>query len=325
MELRHLRYFVAVAERLNVRMAAERLHITQPAISRQIQDLEEEIGATLFDRSRRGLTLTAAGKVFLDAARRILADVSQATHSARQVSLGMDGSLKLAMVDSAGWDGPLPKVIGEFQSAAPNVRLQIAPMNTPAQLDALQAGEFDAGAVYLLDPPPANLDVIPLAVNDVILAVPARFTPPPGGKVRAADLNGQPLVTFNRAVYPSYHDLLFARCREAGLSPSVIQEVDGEGAELTLVSAGIGIALVNSANLARPPAGVRFVPLADLSLPLTLSFAYLRTNPNPALHRLVEIVQHLSRGHGSRISTDKRKSPVGPSKRIGKHRSLPAK
>jgi DNA-binding transcriptional LysR family regulator len=146
--------------------------------------------------------------------------------------------------------------------------------------------------VYLLGEVPETLEVLPLARHDVILAVPGDAPPPRSPMIRAAELNGQPFVLFHRSIYPAYHDRLLAACQRAGLTPRVVQEVDSESAELTLVAAGIGVAIVNSANLSRPPAHVRFVPLADVPLPL--SFARLRTNANPASQRFGDLLRQLT-------------------------------
>lgn len=294
MEIRHVRYFVTVAEHLNVRQASERLHVTQPAVSRQIHDLEDELGVALFDRTARGLKLTVPGEAFLAEARRLLAMAEQAKRSARLSGQGLAGRLRIGMVESAGWDGLVPRAIGQFQKEAPGVALQIEPMLTPRQLDALRDDEIDGGIVYALDPLPADVEQVPLARHDVILAVPADAPPPRSAAIRAADLNGQPFILFHRSVYPAYHDRLLAACQRAGLTPRIVQEVGSEGAELTLVSAGVGIAIVNIANLARPPARVRFVPLADVSVPLPLSFVRLQGNRHPALQRFTDGLHSLS-------------------------------
>lgn len=294
MEIRHIRYFVAVAEQLNVRMAAERLHVTQPAVSRQIHDLEDELGVQLFDRTARGLRLTEPGQAFLSDGRKILAMAAQAKRHAKLIGQGLRGQLRIGLVESAGWDGLIPRAIGDFQREAPGVSLQLSPLVTPRQIDALEAGELDAGVMYALEPLPEAYDMVPLARHDVILAVPADAPPLQAATIRAADLNGQPFVLFHRSVYPAYYDRLLAACQRAGLTPHIVQEVGSEGAELTLVSAGIGIAIVNAANLGRPPARVRFVQLADVSVPLPLSFVHLRSNTNPALQRFTEVLRRVS-------------------------------
>lgn len=294
MELRHIRYFNAVAEHLNVRVASERLHVTQPAVSRQIHDLEDELGVSLFHRTARGLRLTESGEAFHGDCGRILALVEHARQRVRLTGQGLSGHLHIGTVESAGWDGLLPRAIGQYQSEAPAVSLRLSPLATPRQLAALSSGEIDAGVAYLLGDVPQTLEVLPLARHDVILAVPADAPPPRAPMVRAAELDGQPFVLFHRSVYPAYHDRLLAACQRAGLTPRIVQEVDSESAELTLVSAGIGVAIVNSANLSRPPARVRFVPLADVSVPLPLSFAWLRTNANPALLRFSDLLRRLA-------------------------------
>lgn len=294
MEIRHIRYFVAVAEHLNVRLAAGRLHVTQPAVSRQIHDLEDELGVQLFDRTARGLRLTEPGHAFLADSRKVLAMVEQAKRHAKLIGQGLTGQLRIGMVESAGWDGLIPRAIGEFQREAPAVSLQISPLATPRQIEALQADELDAGVMYALEPLPETYEAVSLARHDVILAVPADASPPPTATIRAAELNGQPFVLFQRSIYPAYYDRLLAACQRAGLTPRIVQEVGSEGAELTLVSAGIGIAIVNVANCGRPPARVRFVQLADVSVPLPLSFVRLRSNTNPALQRFTEVLRRVS-------------------------------
>ncbi len=287
MELRHLRYFVMVAEHQNVRAASERLYVTQPAVSRQIHDLEAELGVSLFDRTSRGLRLTDAGHVFRQDALRILAAVDSAKQSARLRAAGLEGNLRIGLTESAGWDGLVPDAIGQLQRTAPGIRIQLFPMATPRQLAALQDESLDGGFVYVFDAPPADLVLVPLARHDIILAVPETSALAGQRLARAADLGTDPFVVFEREVYPAYHDRLMAACQQAGLTPRIVQQVESESAVLSLVSAGIGVALVNGANQGRPPARVRFVPLADLSVPLSLSFAYLATNRNPTVPRFV--------------------------------------
>ena len=136
MELRHLRYFIAVAELRSVRAASEQLHVTQPAISRQIQDLEEAVGAALFKRTPRGLVLTAAGVAYLAEAREILARVDAANRLARQIASGLQGHLRVGFVENAAWSGIVSRALREFEQAVPHVTLELQPMNTPEQLAA---------------------------------------------------------------------------------------------------------------------------------------------------------------------------------------------
>jgi DNA-binding transcriptional LysR family regulator len=290
MELRHLRYFIAVAEHESVRRASKRVHITQPAISRQIQFLEEELGVALFDRGPRGLRLTAAGAHYLVEARRLLAQLEAAGRSVKLIAAGLQGRLRIGFVENAGWDGLVPELFSRFQREAPGVQFELAPLNTPMQLEEMEDGTLDGGFVYLFEPPPANLATVPLLDHGVTLAVPRAWGLSADVPMRARDLAGRPFVTFPRSIYPAYYDLLLSACRQAGLTLNVVQEVSTEAAILSLVSAGIGAAIVNSANRARPPARAQFLDLADVSIRLPLSFACLSENANPALIRFRSVI-----------------------------------
>src|SRR5216684_478662 len=134
MELRHLRYFVGVGEEQHFGRAAERLHIAQPALSRQIQDLEKEIGFPLFDRLPRGVKLSAAGKLFLEDARRILAEVQEATRRAERVAKGKAGTLRVGFMETISWHGALPKALRRFRKRQPDVELQLHAMRSLLQI-----------------------------------------------------------------------------------------------------------------------------------------------------------------------------------------------
>jgi DNA-binding transcriptional LysR family regulator len=287
-ELRHLRYFIAVAEYGNVRVASTHLHVTQPAVSRQIHDLEEELGVSLFDRTPRGLRLTKAGEQYLPDARNALAMLEAAGNSARMVASGRLGKLSIGVIESAGWDGLVPNAFGAFQKEHHDVGIQLTPMTTPEQLTAIEAGLLDGGFVYLFDPIPDAFEGALLERHDVVLAVPLEWRPGGALTTSVRSLVGQPFITFQRPVYPAYYDRLLSACSQAGLTLRVVQEVGSEAAILSLVSAGIGIAIVNACNRGRPPARVRFLQLADLSIPLPLSFIRLRANTNPALQRFAD-------------------------------------
>ncbi|WP_449413732.1 LysR family transcriptional regulator [Pandoraea soli] len=289
MELRHLRYFIAVAEQLSVRAASEILHVTQPAVSRQIRDLEETIGAALFTRTARGLVLTAAGTAYLAEARDILARVESANRTARRLASGVTGRLRIGFVENASWDGLVPAAFNAFQRATPDVALELIPMNTPEQLDAIAAGTLDGGFCYRFGALREGCAEVPLLEHDVVLAVPADWPLGREGDVDIASLRAHPFVAFPRAVYPAYYDRLIAACAERGLTLDIRQEVSTEAAILSLVSAGVGLAIVNDANRDRPPARVRFVAIRDLSVRLPLAFCHAAQHPpQPALQRFIE-------------------------------------
>lgn len=290
MELRHLRYFIAVAELRSVRAASEQLHVTQPAISRQIQDLEEAIGAALFERTPRGLTLTPAGDAYLSEARDILARVDGANRLARRIASGVQGHLRIGFVENAAWSGIVSHALSAFEQAAPDVALELTPMNTPEQLDALAAGRLDGGFCYRFGALPEGIGSVHVLDQNVVLAVPEAWPHGNAGPVAAHELAGKPFIAFPRRVYPAYYDRLLSACAERGLTLDIRQEASTETAILSLVSAGMGAAIVNAANLDRPPRRVRFVQLLDLSVPLPLDFYFVTQQVNRALERFVQLL-----------------------------------
>ncbi len=291
MELRHIRYFIAVAEHESVRLAAKRVNVTQPAISRQIQHLEEELGFALFDRSPRGLKLTAAGVFYLAEARRALAMLQSAGEAGHRIAKGLKGHLRIGFVENVGWDGLVPDLLAQFQSRSPDVRLEMLPLNTPAQLQRLAEGALDGGLVYVFDGLPPGLEQIQLLEFGVVLAAPRAWGLPEGAPVKARDLSDRPFVAFPRSVYPEYYDRLLTACRQAGLTPRIVQEVTTEAAILSLVSAGVGAAIVNAANRGRPPARAQFVGLEDIDIRLPLSFVWSGDSANPALRRFLDVIR----------------------------------
>jgi DNA-binding transcriptional LysR family regulator len=238
-ELRQLRYFLAVAESQSFRLAAERINVTQPAITRQIQDLETMLGARLFDRTPQGVKLTVAGQLFLPEVRKSLGILESAMRAVKLVASGLQGSVRLGVVENASWDGLVPDAFSRFQSEAPEVSTHVAPLNTPEQVAEILAGTLDGGFIYTYGELPRALSVLQLAVGDVVAAVPRSWNLPDNQAISVRDLNGRPMICFPRQTYPSYYDMLVGACSEAGLTLDVVQEVPTEAAILSLVSAGL--------------------------------------------------------------------------------------
>lgn len=293
MELRHLRYFLAVAGHASVRMASERLHITQPAISRQIQDLEEELGFPLFERSPRGLKLTPAGESYLRDVRRVMAALDSAASVARRVANGAQGQLRLGYVENAGWDGVVPGTFNRFQLEVPEVRVELSALNSPEQLEAIACESLDGGFVYLYEALPEGLQALPLIDHDIVLAVPRTWNIPhdESQPIDLRALSGRPFVMFPRSAYPAYFDRLLGACGRAGVHLDIVQEQPTEAAILSLVCSGVGAAIVNSANLGRPPAQARFFRLRDISVPMPLLFVWRSGVVAPVLGRFIDTLR----------------------------------
>lgn len=244
MELRHLRYFVAVAEELNFTRAAERLHIAQPPLSQQIRQFEDEIGARLFDRDRRSVQLTPAGEAILAEARGLLAQANRIPAVARRASQAVGGTLSVGF-SSAAAHTVLPGAVRAFRSKAPHVKLELHEMSTERQMESLRDASIDIGFVRLpLENPPASLMVQPIFREPLIAAIPKGHALSRSRFHAAKDLADTPFVRFPRHVAPGLFDQIDRICRRAGFNPNVVQEALEIQTVIALVAAGAGIAIV---------------------------------------------------------------------------------
>lgn len=243
MELRHLRYFVAVAEELNFTHAAARLRVAQPALSSQIRDLEEELEAILFERGRRGVQLTRAGKAFYVRARNILAQAADAANEARTAAGAITGTLVVGFPSGLHLNYLAP-LLTAFKSARPKVAFDYVHALVAPQLKALREGRIDVGFVTL----PASLDglasrVIWRAPFQVVL--PARHPLARRKTFELADLRGEDFVFCTRESRPEFYDEFFRHCSNAGFRPRVVKEVGGYPTNvLGLVSVGVGLSVL---------------------------------------------------------------------------------
>ena len=300
MELRHLRYFVAVAEAENIRRAAEHLHIVQPALSRQMQQLEEELECVLFDRLPRGIRLNAAGKAFLESARDILSRTDEAVAHARRVAQGEAGHLHIGFIENAAWFGAFPKSIQQYRARYPNVGLGLHPMFSTEQFAAIVAGQLDAGFCYTFEALPTGCQALLLRMDTVVLAVPRRYGWKKRGEVCLKDLKTEAFVGLSRSNAPAYVDRIVSTTYAGGLSPNIVQEAIDEKTLLSLVSAGIGIGFCNSANAGRKPPLVDLVPVVDFDLKLPLCFVWNQSNSSAALSAFRSVVsRHQDRGRST--------------------------
>jgi DNA-binding transcriptional LysR family regulator len=294
MELRHLRYFMAVAEEEHYGRAAGRLHVAQPALSRQIQDMEEEIGFKLFDRLSRGVKISTAGKVFLEDVRRILHEVNEATARAKRVASGQSGTLRMGLIEAISWNGVVPESFRRFREQHPDAELQLHPASSIALIEAVRSGRLDAGFVFTM----ANLDQqliqLQVAMLNLVLAVPKGHPLARSKKLRLRDLNDATFVWFPRRESPVYYDRLMQECFRGGLkSPHIVQEAVNEATILSLVSCRLGVAFVSSATRWRCPESVVLAPVADLNLPLPFALIWRKDNQSPLLERFVAGVRSM--------------------------------
>jgi len=281
MELRHLRYFVAVGEQLNFRRAALRLHVSQPPLSRQIHDLEDELGTKLFDRSNRKLALTAAGECFLKEARQILFHVERASQLAKAASRGEAGQLNLAILPPIGGLF-LPPAIRAFRERFPVVDVTIT---------ALMERRIDLGFVPL-----PVINVMPELEFERVRDVALQAALPPGHRLakqrqlKLRELANEPFVLLARDKASLLHDWILNLCREAGFEARVVKLADSPTSILELISAGFGVSLLPGL-FQRFPSDVVFRPLPSSLPKLHLALAWRRDNASSLLKAFLEILR----------------------------------
>ena len=294
MELRHLRYFIVVGEEQHYGRASRRLRVAQPALSRQVQDLEEEVGFKLFDRLPRGVKLSVAGKLFLEDVRRILQAVSEATARAAHVARGQSGTLRVGFTENASWHGVVPDSFRLFREQQPDAELQLQPAASLEQLDAIRSGRLDAGFANFMPKVDPELDQLAVAVHHLELAVPKRHPLTKLKKLRLRELTDALFIWFPRRASPAFYDRLTHECYRGGLkSPRIVQEGLNEATILSLVSTGLGVGWVLGSARWRCPETVAILPVVDLNVPLRLTLAWRRDNTSPLLARFIGEVKRL--------------------------------
>ncbi|MYN01714.1 LysR family transcriptional regulator [Pseudoduganella sp. DS3] len=291
-ELRQLRYFATVAEELHFGRAARRLHMTQPPLSQTIMALEELLGAPLFERNRRGVTLTAAGAALLPEAQRLLQQAAGLPELVQRAATGASGRLALAFVSSADYS-VLPPSLRAYRAEYPQVEITLKEATSDLQLDDLLAGRVDAGLLIppLPDRARQELEYLPVLREPLVLAAPAGLPLLAAASVDLRTLAGMPLIIFPRHISPGLYDAILSVFRAAGVTPEVGQEAIQMQTIVSLVSAGMGIALVpqSVSNLRRP--GVEYLPLVQSTPLVETGLAWRRDNASPVLRGFLELMK----------------------------------
>ncbi|MDL2354679.1 MAG: LysR family transcriptional regulator [Pseudomonadota bacterium] len=293
LDLRQLRYFVTVAEELHFGRAAVRLHMTQPPLSQTILALEEVLGAPLFLRSRRSVALTPAGAALLPEARRLLAQAALLPDLVRRAAAGEAGRLALAFVSSADYS-VLPPFLRTYRAQCPQVQISLLEATSDVQVDELLHGRIDAGLLIppLPDKARAELDYLKVLAEPLVLAVPAGLAALRGaGPVWLREVPALPLIIFPRPIAPALHDAILACFRGAGVTPEIGQQAIQMQTIVSLVSAGMGMALVpqSVSNLMRP--GVEYRALRDHSPQVETGLAWRRDNRSPVLLGFLDLLR----------------------------------
>jgi DNA-binding transcriptional LysR family regulator len=318
MELRHLRYFVAVAEELNFSRAAGRMYLSQPALSQQIRKLEQELGVALFHRTKNHVALTEAGKVLLEGARRVLILVEQTAREAREVGGARGRHLKVGFPEYANHT-PVADALQTFRRRYPYVELEehetFTLQETLQQIDKLHGGTLDIG--FMLRPEEDELLEIEHVLGiELMAALPVDHPLAGRAEISLNELSDERLILFSRSFHPRSYDYVVGCCREAGFQPKVVQRKEPQlysgPTTYRMVASGIGVGIV-----ARPVVsgyrqyGVIFKPLRDPSPSLELVAAWRRDDSSSNLQFFLEIVRELTPNSDENTTVPEGSSALG--------------
>src|SRR5690349_6096969 len=294
MELRHLRYFVGVAEALSFTKAAEKLHIAQPSLSRQVKDLEEELGVRLLNRTKQLVTLTEEGRSFLADARRLLALAAETVESVRRVHSGEVRTLNIGYVSNLFYD-LLPRTLASFRKLFPTVSVNLFDMSCGEQFRALEDGKLDLGFVGLHEPiARRGLEFRSIASYKTVAALPKDNPLADKDSVELKALAPTFFIGMSEMSYPGYRDWLNKTCRRAAFTPKVLQDVELERKMIHAVAAGLGVALVPEQLKKLEHDNVVFRPI-NPTVATEGCVAWRSENPSAALQAYVRIVEQAGR------------------------------
>jgi len=293
MELRHLRYFVAVAEALSFTKAAAKLRLAQPSLTRQIRNLEDEIGVQLLDRSNNRVSLTEEGRFFLFDSRKLLASCAESVAAVQRMKRGENSDLNIGYSANIHYK-LLPATLGAFRKLWPGVALNLFDMTSAEQFAALDARKIDLGFVGI---PPAlsGHDLLSecLARDAMLVALPQRHALAAKANVRMSDLASQFFIGMSARTHPGAREWLIAACQGAGFAGTILQEADSEPTVMQFVADGLGVALLPEQVTGLPHEGVVFRPISPPLLRES-TIAWRPDNPSKPLQDYIQIVKDLS-------------------------------
>jgi DNA-binding transcriptional LysR family regulator len=288
-ELRHLEGFVAVAEELHFGRAAARLHMAQPPLSQQIRLLERDLGVTLFERSTRSVRLTAAGQSLLEPARKVLAEAATARRVVQAAKVGVVGRVTIGFAGASGY-AALPTLARAVASELPGIELVLRAQTYSGEaIGQLEAGVLDLGFASLTARPGLSMRVV--RAEQLVVALPDTHRLAPRARVDLAGLAGERFVTFPAARGSAVRDAMMRACHDAGFTPAVAQEAPDAYSLLTLVGAGVGVALVVESAQAIRLDHVVYRPLRGDIPALPIALAWRTDNPSAALRSVLLVAE----------------------------------
>lgn len=300
LELRHLRYFVAVAEELHFGRAARRLGIAQPPLSQQIQRLEQVVGVRLFERTSRRVQLTDGGATLLVEARRVLAAATEAFEATRRAGRGELGELRVAFAATVMFLA-LPEVIREFRGRYPGVHLDLREMPTGPQLAGIKAGEIDIGFVREPRPDP-ELEIVTVMREPLRIAVNKSHPLAARPTIAVRHLAEEPFVLFPEELAPGLYAQVLGLCRAAGFTPRVVEESRELYTSVSLVEAGIGVSILPASVEKLGWRGVRYRPIPSASAETRIAAAWRKDRARPVVQAFMQVVGSVVGAEGGRTT-----------------------
>ncbi|KRE89186.1 LysR family transcriptional regulator [Frateuria sp. Soil773] len=296
MELRHLRYFIAVAEERHFTRAAARLGIGQPPLSMQIRQLERELGARLFHRLSRGVELTEAGRRLLERAGPVITQLEQAKAEVAQLARGEAGRLRVGFAGATYFQPRVPALIQDYRQRHPDVELLPEQSNTPALTRGLHAGSIDVAFIRPSAEADEALAVETLVVESMLAVLPRRHPLASGGAaIPLAALAGETFILFPRDIGPGLYDTIAGACHRAGFSPRLGLAAPQIPSIVPMVEAGFGVSIVPASVSRIGGAGVAYLPLAGDAPSALLALAYRRDERSQLVRRFVALARQAAR------------------------------
>ncbi len=294
MELRHIKYFVAVAEELSFTRAAARLGIGQPPLSQQIKDLEAKLGVLLLRRVPHGAELTEPGKTFLQESRLVLAAAEQAAVAAKRAARGEAGRLRLGFTGSAHFNAAVPLVVRNFRRRYPDVGLHIEEANTHQLSELLTLGTLDvvfSRHDFTNEP---RLSLVPVRTELLVAVLPSSHRCANGQAVPVSALEGDDFIVKSRSLGPVLYNAVVGACRDAGFEPRIGQEAPQLASVISFVAAGLGVSLVPASMQQIRADGVAYLPISDVQAQVTLSLVWRRDERSLVARHFVSIVKEVA-------------------------------
>lgn len=288
MDVRRLRYFVAVADAANFRQAAERLRVAQPALSRHVAELEKELGFQLFERLPRGIRLSDPGREFLRESRRVLAEFDGMREAADRIAHGAVGTLRIGFTEIVAWSRPIVALFQRFRARHPHVALKLMPLASGSQIADLAGGNIDLALGYMMSRR-NGLERVEIATHRLALIMPRHHPLATKRTISVRDLADETFAWAPRSVNPPLYDHMVSVCARAGVSLRLEHEITSVQTLISFAALGVSLSFLNDAlpREARHSIGMRHVE--ELMMPMPLEFVWRQNDPSPALRRFTEM------------------------------------